>query len=78
MSKDSTNNSQFSMEQLRQVLSSKEGKQLIALLNRDGGKALQQAAQAYKSGDTAGAEALLKPMVQTGEGTELLKKLGRK
>ena len=49
MKQDSQKIPQFSAEQIRQVLTSPEGKQLIALLNRDGGKGLQQAAAEFPS-----------------------------
>ena len=39
----------FTKQQLAAVLSSSEGKQLLSLLSRDGGAALSQAAQAFKT-----------------------------
>ena len=38
-------------EQLRSMLASKEGKQLMELLSRDGGIALRQASAAAKNGE---------------------------
>lgn len=64
----------FSAETLRRVLASPEGKRLAALLQQDDGT-LQQAMQAYRSGDTETAAALLRPLAQTSEAAALLKKL---
>lgn len=78
MKQDSRKIPQFSAEQVRQILSSPEGRQLIALLNRDGGKGMQQAAAEYRKGNLAGAQEALKPLVQTAEAEALLKKLNGK
>lgn len=78
MKQDSQKNPQFSAEQVRQILSSPEGRQLIALLNRDGGKGMQQAAAEYRKGNLAGAQEALKPLVQAAEAEALLKKLNGK
>lgn len=69
---------QFSAEQVKQVLGSPEGKQLIALLNRDGGKGMQQAAAEYRKGNLEGAQEALKPLMQTAEAEALLRKLNGK
>lgn len=78
MGKDSQEKPQISAEQMRSLLSSPEAKQLIALLQRDGGQRLQQAAQELKKGNTAGAQELLRPVVETKEADELLKKINQK
>lgn len=44
-------------EQLRSMLASKEGKQLMELLSRDGGIALRQASAAAKTATTTGQSA---------------------
>lgn len=75
MMKDSSNHPPFSAELLKQMLNSAEGKQLIALLNRDGGKGMQQAAAEYRKGDVAAAQEALKPLVDTPEAKKLLQKL---
>ena len=67
----------FSAEELRRVLGSAEGKRLMALLSQDG-STLQQAAEAFRSGDIAGAQERLKPLVSTPEATRLLDDLSRK
>lgn len=67
----------FSPEELRRILGSAEGKRLMALLSQDG-SALQQAAAAFRSGDVAGAQERLKPLVSTPEAAQLLDELSRK
>ena len=65
----------FSADQLRRVLGSAEGKQLLALLAADVGAALRQAAEAVKAGDHARAQAILQPVLQTEQAQALLQKL---
>ena len=72
------NNSQFSAEQLKAMVSSPEGKRLLALLQSSGGENVQRAAEAYKNGDVAAAQALLKPVMQSQEANDLLHKFGGK
>ena len=67
----------FSADQLRRVLGSAEGKQLLALLAADGGGRLRQAAEAVKAGDHARAQAILQPVLQTEQAQALLQKLSR-
>ncbi len=69
---------QFSAEQIRSVLGSKEGQKLLALLNRDGGTALKQAAGAVKSGDYDAARRILEPVMQTPEAGKLVDEINRK
>ncbi len=78
MKQDSQKIPQFSAEQVKQILNSPEGKQLISLLSRDGGKGMQQAAAEYRKGNLTGAQEALKPLVQTAEAEALLKKLNGK
>lgn len=78
MKQDSQKIPQFSAEQVKQILNSPEGKQLISLLSRDGGKGMQQAAAEYRKGNLTGAQEVLKPLVQTAEAEALLKKLNGK
>ena len=65
----------FSEADIKKVLGSKEGQALLRLLSRDGGGALQAAAKALKAGDTARAQSLVQPMLQTDEAAALLNKL---
>ncbi len=64
----------FSAEDFRRVLGSPEGRRLMALLRQDDGT-LQQALQAYRSGDTETAKKLLQPLAQTPEAAALLQKI---
>ena len=68
----------FTPEQIRSVLGTKEGQQLLSLLNRDGGAALRQAASAVKSGDYAAAQRILEPVMQTPEASRLVDAINRK
>ena len=61
----------FSPEQLRRVLGSSEGRQLLALLSSGCG----QAADAAKQGDHARAMELLQPVLNTEQAQALLRKL---
>lgn len=72
------NNSQFSAQQLKDLISSTEGKRLLALLQRDGGENAKRAAEEYKKGNVAGAQALLQSVMQTQEANDLLHKFGGK
>lgn len=62
----------FSPEQLRRVLGSAEGRQLLA---SGGGERLRQAADAAKQGDHARAMELLRPVLNTEQAQALLRKL---
>ena len=68
----------FTKQQLAAVLSSEEGKQLYALLSRDGGRTLSQAAQALKNGDAALARSLVSPMMQSDEAQALIAKINER
>ena len=65
----------FSADQLRRVLGSAEGRQLLALLTADGGGRLRQAAEAVKAGDDTRAQAILQPVLQSEQAQALLQKL---
>lgn len=62
-------------EQIRQVLSSPEGKQLIALLQKNGGAKLQRAMQAAKSGDSTTAQQAMEALLADKEASALLTKM---
>ncbi len=66
----------FSSEQVKQVLSSEEGKRLIAMLSKNG--SLQAAAAAFKQGDMSAVQEALKPTLQTQEASTLLHKINGK
>ena len=64
MFSNAANNSlPFSEEDLRRVLSSPEGRQLLSILRAGDGEALNRATQAVGRGDYADAQALLSPMM---------------
>ena len=65
----------FSPEQLRRVLGSSEGRQLLALLSSGCGERLRQAADAAKQGDHARAMELLQPVLNTEQAQARLRKL---
>ena len=65
----------FSPEQLRRVLGSSEGRQLLALLSSGCGERLRHAADAAKQGDHARAMELLQPVLNTEQAQALLRKL---
>ena len=64
-----------SAAQLRRVLASADGKQLLALLAADGGGRLRQAAADAKAGYPARAPASLQPVLKTEQAQALLQKL---
>ena len=65
----------FTRQQLAAVLSTPEGRRLLALLGRDGGNALSQAAQALKNGDAELAKSLVSPLLQNDEAQSLIAKI---
>ena len=61
--------------QLQALLGAPETKQLMAMLQKNSGTALQQAAAAAKRGDTAQVQALLKQSLTGSEAETLAKAL---
>ena len=59
------------------ILSGSQGKELLRLLSRDGGKTMQQAAQAVRQGDEATAQRLMAPLLQDPQVQKLLGALGQ-
>ena len=55
-----------------------QNRALLALLRRDGGDALSQAAAAMRAGDAEGAKAILQPILGTPEAATLLEQLNRR
>lgn len=68
----------FTKQQIAAVLSTGEGKELLALLSQDGGAALKSCAQALQSGDTERAQDLIAPLLQSEKARELLAKINEK
>lgn len=67
----------FDPSQLKKILASDAGKQLLQLLNRDGGAALQQAATLLKNGDIQGAQAAVAATMESKEAAALVRQLNR-
>lgn len=65
----------FRPQDLARILGSAEGRQLMALLQRDGGSRLRAAVSAASAGRTEEAKAMLAPLLADPEAQELLKKL---
>ncbi len=64
-------------EAVRQVLESPAGKALLQLLQQDGGATLRQAADALRAGDTAKAQRIVAPLMQTEQAVRLTDALNR-
>ena len=69
-------NSQMSPQEMGKVLSSPEGKRLLAMLSESGG--LNRAIEAFKKGDMKGVQAALQPAMEKPETAELLGKINGK
>lgn len=65
----------FSEAQLRQMLGSPAGRELLQLLTQDGGAAMQQAAAAVRAGNQQRAQELLRPLLETPQAQALLRQL---
>ena len=72
---DNTGGFAFTKQQIAAVLSTGEGKELLALLSKDGGAALKACAQALSSGDTQRVQELIAPLLQSQKAQELLTKI---
>lgn len=73
--KDPEKNPTLSPQQLKQMMAMPEMRQLLQLLQKDGGQALQQAAQQFRAGNTEAAQETLRPLMQDKETEQLLNKL---
>ena len=69
-------NPNFSMEDMKRLLSTPDGFRLLALLHRDGGETMMKAFSAIQAGDTEKAKALLSPLLSRPEARDLLSRLG--
>ena len=66
---------EFSQEQIKAVMGSKEGQRLIQLLQTDGGKTLSQAAAELRTGNTEGVKSILRPVTESPEVAQLLRQI---
>ena len=69
------NDQQNMMAEFQKLMSTPEGKQLVSLLTKDGGAALQSAGKALQQGDEAGAKERIAPLLGNSEVQTLLKSL---
>lgn len=70
--------SSFSEAQLAAVLSSPEGKALLALLGADGGAVIRAAADAFRQGDARRAKELVEPIMRQPQAQALIEKINRR
>ena len=68
----------FDAQDVRRVLGSPEGQKILKLLNRDGGRALRQAADALRSGKPEDAMKALSPIMDTDEAAALINKINNR
>lgn len=69
---------EFRPSDQKAVFQSKEGKQLLEMLQADGGQTLARAAEALKAGDTAKAVAMLQPLMDSPASQQLIQEINRK
>lgn len=67
----------LSLENVARVLSSDNGKKVLAALLSDGGERVRRAAEAAKNGDTAGVSDVIKSISEMPEGEAILRELQR-
>ena len=65
----------FTPQDITRVLGSPEGRQLLQLLQRDGGVRLRAAITAATAGRTEEAKSILAPVMETQEAQELIRKI---
>lgn len=75
---DANKKSGFSEAEIKAVLQSKAGQQLMQLLKKDGGIALSRAVTAIQSGDYAKAFELMQPIMASEDAAKLVKEINQK
>lgn len=65
----------FSMPEAAKLLATPEGRQLLALLQADGGDTMRRAFAALQRGDSEGAKAILSPVLSDPKAAKLLEQL---
>lgn len=68
---------QLTQQQLQRLLTSPEAAKLLSILSRDPAAAARAAAAA-KAGDSAGARAILAPLLDGTEASQLARELGER
>lgn len=69
---------EFTRKEIEAVSQSAEARQLLHLLQKDGGSGLAQASEAMKKGEYAKAASILKPLLQAPDTESLMQELNRK
>lgn len=72
------NTPDMNSQEIQRLLNSPQAQQLIALLNRDGGKTMRQASEAAAKGDYQAVQKLLSPQLQSEEAEKLMNELKKK
>ena len=75
---DANKKSGFSEAEIKAVLQSKAGQQLMQLLKKDGGISLSRAVAAIQSGDYAKAFELMQPIIASEDAAKLVKEINQK
>lgn len=70
--------SAFTPRDVDAVLQSREGRELLQILQKGGHSGLSQAAEAMKTGEYSKAVSILKPLLETPDSKVLLQELNRK
>ena len=68
----------FSGKNVDAVIRSSEARELLHILNQDGGAGISRATEALRSGDYKKAVSCLKPLLESPKSEELLQELNRK
>ena len=76
MNQEKEKNPKISPGEMQRVMSSPEGKELLALLSESGG--LRAAMEAFKKGDMKGVQTALSPVMETERAGELMRKINGK
>lgn len=74
---DPNKKSGFTEAEVKAVLQSKAGQQLLQLLKKDGGNALSRAVAAIQSGDYVKAFELMQPIMTSEDAAKLVKEINR-
>lgn len=78
MEEEKKQNLPFSEAEIRRVLASSDGRQLLKLLTKEHAQELSAAAEALKKGDPETAKALLAPVMEQGKAAALVQKINGK
>lgn len=75
---DASKKPSFTEAEIKAVLQSKAGQQLMQLLKQDGGAALSRAVAAIQSGDYAKAFVLMQPIMASEDAARLVKEINER